>query len=440
MIRGLNQREQAAHVALERQLRQVGSTNSQKLRYYEGRNRVQPLAGTLPPEVIAQANVSVPYAAIVVDSVEERLNLVSLGEGFEPIFKANRLDTESSRVHLDALLFGTSFVRVERSANPSEPPVVITSHSALNTTAIWDSRQRQLTSALTYMDDRHAILDVIGSTIHLDRKDVSQPWRVIHRDDHGWQWLPVVRFVNKHRAGAMEGQSELSRAVRSAVDGACSVLLTMAANRIAYSSPQLLALGASPKVFTGPDGKPVSAWKTVTGRMLAIDRDEQGNLPEFKQLDVADPKPLIEQLNAYRQDLAAASGISVEHFGVSTSIPHSADAIRASEATLVRHARRCQGNFGQAWEDVANISLRMLGEDPSGFGISASWGDPETQTRAATADEVSKLVGSGTLPPRSRAVLDRLGFSRAQQDEILADLADAANSQSPQQDFMPLEA
>jgi hypothetical protein len=53
--------------------------------------------------------------------------------------------------------------------------------------------------------------------------------------------------------------------------------------------------------------------------------------------------------------------------------------------------------------------------------VSTKWRDPATPTRAASADEATKLIASGVLPPDSSVTYDRVGLSPAEQRQVEAD-------------------
>ena len=53
--------------------------------------------------------------------------------------------------------------------------------------------------------------------------------------------------------------------------------------------------------------------------------------------------------------------------------------------------------------------------------MSTKWRDPATPTRAASADEATKLIASGVLPSDSSITYDRVGLSPAEQRQVSAD-------------------
>ncbi len=144
-------------------------------------------------------------------------------------------------------------------------------------------------------------------------------------------------------------------------------------------------------------------------------------LHEFRP---APPTPYIEQIKAYSQLLAAESGIPAPYLGFVTDNPSSADSIRQQEYRLVKRAERRQKSFGLAWREVAYLALLLRdgGVDPQVFReVGVKWRDASTPTRAAAADEASKLIPIGVLPPDSTVTYDRLGLSPQEQQQLERD-------------------
>jgi hypothetical protein len=111
---------------------------------------------------------------------------------------------------------------------------------------------------------------------------------------------------------------------------------------------------------------------------------------------------------------------------VSTDNPASADAIRSSEASLVKKAKRKQRIFGGAWERAMRLALLVDGGALIGSAVTLPqgsermetiWRDPETPTVSQKADAAVKLVQAGLIHPET--ALEDLGYSptKIQQDK-----------------------
>jgi len=169
----------------------------------------------------------------------------------------------------------------------------------------------------------------------------------------------------------------------------------------------------------------VSQWTSIMGRLWNVPPNEDGlPAPDIKQFQPSSPAPYIDQVKGYATLLAAEAGIPPAYLGFQTDNPASADAIRAGEARLVKRAERRQAAFGRSWLEVGRLALLVRdGAVPDTFDatMSTKWRDAATPTRAAAADEATKLISSGILPPDSTVTYDRVGLSPAEQRQVAAD-------------------
>lgn len=406
--------------------------NKLKEAYYEGRQRVRMLGISIPP-VLQDIETVVGWPGTAVDVLEERLDwqgwTSDIGDpfGLDEIFTDNGLAVDSGLGHLDSLIYGTAFVMVAPGF-AGEPSPLVTVESPRRVTGEWSGRLRRLSSALS-IDEWHQqtkqptviSLYLPNETVTLDRS--RGDWQVADRDLHGLDRVPIVQLPNRPRASSVCGRSEITPAVRSYTDQAVRTLLGMEVNREFYSAPQRWVMGASESAFQDSDGNTRTGWEAIMGRVLALPRDEDGELPQVGQFTAASPMPYLEQVKGLAQLLAAESAIPASYLGFITENPASADAIRAAEARLIKRAERRQTVFGRAWREVALLALlvrdRSVPDEFSSVGV--KWRDAATPTRAASADEAVKLIGAGVLPADSPVTYDRIGLSAQEQRQIASD-------------------
>lgn len=405
--------------------------------YYEGSHRAKLLGISIPP-TFARVRTVIGWPGIAVDSVEERLDWLGWSGGadmgLDGVFADNGLGVESGVAHLDALIFGVGFVTVSAGLE-GEPEVLVAMQSPKAATGIFDQRARRLSAGMV----RIAAGDGggAGEQIEVLLPDqiirvvrAGQAWRVQDRQEHGAGQVPMVAMPNRRRTSRHSGRSEITRAVRSITDNAVRTLLGMEINREFYSSPQRWAMGADPSEFTREDGTLRTGWEVLLGSVWAIGRDEDGNSPTVGQFAPASPAPYVDQVRALSQLMAAEAACPEHYFGFVTENPSSADAIRAGEARLVKHAERRQGQFGQAWMQVGRLAARILGEDRPDFNrvVSCRWRDAATPTRAAAADATVKLVGAGIMPAAADVTLEMAGLGADEIQRVQAERATAAPS------------
>jgi hypothetical protein len=138
---------------------------------------------------------------------------------------------------------------------------------------------------------------------------------------------------------------------------------------------------------------------------------------EFQEAALTNFVSAIELLTGH---IAALSGLPPHYLGLSSDgNPASADAIRSSEAALVKRAQRKQRVFGGSWERVMRLALRVQDPQlpPGAEAMETIWGNPETPTVAQKVDAAVKLDGMG-MPFRQN--LEDLGYTPTQIERIQA--------------------
>ena len=437
LVNGLSDDENDLINAMVNHLSVYEPSNALKLAYYEGEQTTQLFGIAIPPN-FSNVKAVAGWGGTAVDVLEERLDWYGWrGDGdlfgLPDVYAANNLALDSSKAHLDALIYGTSFA-VVGSGDAGEPNPLVTVHSPRSMTGIWNARARRLDAALSVVTDNgtavEATLYLPDETVVVSRAQAGGRWIVEDRDRHRIGRPLVVQLENRARNDVI-GRSEISKAVRYYTDAAVRTMLAMEVHREFYQAPQRYALGVSAEDFTSSDGTVRSGWETVMGRVWAIDRDDNGDLPQVGQFTPASPTPYIEQVKTLAQLLAAELGIPAAYLGFQTDNPASADAIRAGEARLIKRAERRQQAFGHSWMEVARLALLVRdGRVPQGFesAVSPRWRDAATPTRAAAADEAVKLIGAGVLSPDSPVTYDRLGLDPDEQRQLAADKRRAAGT------------
>jgi Phage portal protein, SPP1 Gp6-like len=141
----------------------------------------------------------------------------------------------------------------------------------------------------------------------------------------------------------------------------------------------------------------------------------ENDAAKFGQLNAADLAGYEASVRVLLSQIAAVSCLPQHYLGVMHDNPASADALRASEASLTARAEARQQTFGRAWEQVARLMIAVRdGRDPNMIdGIRVQWADAATRSVAQEADATVKLFAAGLLP-RDYA-LSKLGYS---DDEI----------------------
>jgi hypothetical protein len=393
--------------------------------YYLGEQLIRNLRIAVPQELEFLRTI-VGWPALAVDPYVERLQAdcfrqttATDGDDYlSEIMDANGFAAEQALAYTDALSMRMAYWMVGSPDEPGEPPV-ITVESPLNMSVLWDLRGYLPRAAMQeYVDEdnlsRGALL-VPGKTVHLAQDDDGD-WVVTDRDDHGFDFVPVIRMANKARTNNRNGYSEITPAIRSITDAACRTLLGLEIARERYSVPQMILLGAAESSFQNADGTPKTAWETYITKLLALERDENGDLPEIQQATVYDPATFTKLLDWYASAMAGMVAATPQDLGLYTQgNPSSAEAGVVAENRRDRRAVRMQNQFGVDLIKVAQMAVRFdnKGQLPERYDrLAVDWNPVTMETPAVTSDAITKQIAMGSIPPTSDVTLKRLGYSQ----------------------------
>lgn len=395
--------------------------------YYEGKQTLAYMA----PELMRELNqrlrqLVINWPRLCVDALEERLDV----EGFRfsddteadsdlwGIWQANDLDEESQLGHVDALALRRSFVIVGANEADEQNPL-ITVESPLEVYAERDPRTRQVVAAVKRWEEdvpnsesvKHATLYLPGLTTWYVKKDGTWvPDPDILPDSTGLDVPPVVPLVNRARVRDRGGVSELADIIPVS-DALCKIATDMMVSSEYHAIPRRWAAGLTEEDFVGPDGTKTS---TLTARIGAMWLSENPET-KFGQFAEADLKNFHDTIDTLARVVSGLTGLPPHFLGYVGGEPISADAIRASEARLIKRAERRQRAFGGSWEDVMRLAMRIRGGGSlptNSARLETIWRDASTPTLAQTSDAVVKLHSEGLLP--DEMAWEMMGFSQTQ--------------------------
>jgi hypothetical protein len=433
---GLSDDEQRLVTGLSNKLTYLSTDMLIRDAYYNGTQRLQDLGISIPAQ-LAGVRTVVDWPRICVDPLVQRAvvdgfrmpGATDVDEELQQHWQANDLDAEAPLAFLDAMVFARGYFIVGSPDRPGDSPLV-TVESPLNLSMTWDPRTRKPTAAYqAYEVDGiyRAVLYLPNVTISMSRESLTAgDWTVDDRDEHNFGEVPVVRLVNRARTAQREGRSEITPAIMNTTDSACRSLLGMEIAREVYAIPRLAILGANESDFQDPAGQPKTALQMAMTKILAFERDEDGQLPTLQQLTAFDPSVFTRIIDEHAQLMASYTGFPPSYFGLtSTANPASADAIRVAENGLVRRAEAVQQQFSGPLEDVMRLVWRFANggaEVPAEMQrLETDWEPAATLTLAGTTDALFKQSQMGAVPPTSDVVLKRLGYSAVERQRLEVD-------------------
>lgn len=393
--------------------------------YFNGEQIVRDLGISIPPQLKALHTV-IGWPRIGVESLEERLDLEAFrwadgsdSSGLDEIAESNDLYDEASLAHLDALTYGREYVAVG-SGEDGDPPL-ITFESPLDMTLFWDARLRIATAAL-----RESVQDGVRiASLYLQDQTVyaaetRDGWEVFDRDIHNLGMVPVLRMANRQRTADRVGKSVITPEVMSITDAACRRLMGIEVGAEFFQAPQRYILGASEQAFQDAEGNPKGAWETYIGRVLALERDENGDVPTVGQFSAHDPSGQTKIIDLYARIMASQLSVAPHVLGYSSDNPASADAIRYADNRQIKKAERCIRRFSGTHRDAMRLALWFRdGEPPpKERRLECVWRNPATPTLAAQVDAATKLVQAGVLPADSDVVLEMVGLTEDQRRRV----------------------
>lgn len=399
--------------------------------YFNGEQLVRNLGISIPPQLQGLHTV-IGWPRIGVEALEQRLDLEAFkwSDGsddteLQEIADANDLFDESSLGNLDALVYGRSYMTVgSGECGTGDCPPLISFESPLDMTIDWDARLRMPRAALRecdYQGERMVVLYLPDQTVSA----IESPdgWVVVDRDPHQMGIVPVLRLANRQRTADRIGHSEITPEVMSITDAACRRLMGIEVAAEFFGAPQRYLLGVSESAFQDAEGNAKSSWETYIGRILALERDEDGNVPNVGQFPAHDPSGQTKIIDLYARIMATQFGLPPHMLGYTSDNPASADAIRSAEGMLVKKAERRIRRFGATYREAMRLALWVRhGEPPDkAQRIETVWRNPATPTIAAQTDAAVKLVQANLLPADSDVALELAGLTEHQRERVAAE-------------------
>lgn len=435
----LSEDEQRLVAGLSTKLSMQAFHMMERVAYYEGTQRLANLGISIPSR-LASVRTVVDWPRVCIDPLIPRAVVdgfrmpgsTDVDSEFSEFWQVNDLDAEAPLSFLDSLICGRGYMVVGSPDRPGGVPL-ITVESPLNMAMNWDPRTRRPTSVFqSYQAEGifRAALYLPDKAIYMSRDEASG-WIVDVVDEHNFGDTCVRRLPNRQRSSDREGRSEITPAIMATTDSACRTLLGMEIARELWSVPRVAILGASESDFMNADGSAKTGLEMSMSKMLAFERDEEGNVPSVMQLTSYDPSVFTRVLDEHAKLMASYTGFPPAYFGQTADAnPASADAIRVAENGLVRRAQQCQNQWSGPLEDIMRLAWRFANdgaEIPAEMmRLETDWEPAETPTPAGTTDAITKQVATGAVPATSDVTLKRLGYSAVERDRLEIDRQQAA--------------
>jgi hypothetical protein len=397
----------------------------------------QPLAFLSPESKKALGNrfgrIASNIPKLAVTSLAERLRVSGFhGADVWDDFLRSDLDQLGPIVHREALTLGQSFAIVWATAQGNP---VVTVESAEQVAVKRDPVTRQVIAAVKRVRTKtttEAWLYLPDSVAHYRANSSGAStagFNLVETLDNPLGVVPVIPFTNTDRLLDEDGISEIED-LKPLVDGLNKALADMAVALEYSARPRRWATGIELTERPVLDGEGIPVLEDGEPVMEVVNPIPEGNRAmiseaadaRFGQLDGADLQGFRTAIDVFLSQIMAVSALPSHYVGILANQPASADALRASEASLTARAEARQLTFGRSWEAVARLMYAIRrGIDPDGVTVRVVWADASTRSVAQEADAAVKLFQAALLSRES--TLTRLGMTS---DEIETEMDRAA--------------
>lgn len=443
----LTHEEQRILDALVNQWNDRRAGNLTRAHYYDSKNAVQNLGIAVPPYMMKLDSV-LGWPAKAVDGLGNRIvfeNFVLPGADLNStplpeLLDANYWELLVPQGITSTLLHGTAFITTTMGdTEAGEPEVIIGFRDALTATGLFDPRRRELSCALSIIETSedgrtptNMIVYTPFSVLFLEQRP-NGTWDVQKRS-HSLGRVPVEPVVYRPRIGRPFGTSRITRPVMSITDAAMRTVVRSEVGAEFFSAPQRVLLGADERAFMDEDGKLLSQWEAIIGRVWVVPpfegEDGQLHQPSVQQMPQVSMQPHTDQLRSFAMQLAAETNLAVGSLGIIQDNPSSADAIYAAKEDLLLDAESAHRSIGVGLNRAARNAVEIAEdrEVPELAALRSRWRDPSTPSRAASTDAVTKQIAAGVLPPDSEVTWELLGFDQTTIERLKADQRRARGS------------
>lgn len=396
--------------------------------YYNGN---QPLAFLSPESKTALGNrfgrMASNIPRLSVTALTERLQISGFSDQLLWVdWLRNDMDLHSNVAHREALLLGDSYAMVWADAF-GRPKVTV--ESAKQVSCLFDPETREITAAVKRWETEvttEAILYLPNTITHYRANHTGAVlgFEVVKEIPNPLGVVPVVNLRNSDLILDDYGTSEIDD-LMPLVDGLNKSLVDMMTTSEFVGRPRRWATGIEleEKPVIDSDGNPVldDDGEPVLEAVNPIPEGNRAMISEnheakFGQLAASDLAGYEASVRIFLGQIMAVSTLPAHYIGIFTDNPASADALRASEASLTARAEARQETFGRAWEKVAKLMIAIRDQVPLEVidDVVVFWSEAGTRSMAQEADAAVKLFEANLLP--RGFTLRKLGYS---DEEIL---------------------
>ena len=385
---------------LIQQLAFYGSKVREKYDYYDNSQTTSNVGIALSNNMRRKIKPGVGWAARSVTSITSRLNF----EGFSnDRLSINKLLEKAGGISafnqskIDALIAGCSFIVISEINGEYK----LIPFNALEATGVVNQNTGELECGLAvtewlYGDQIPKIYSdyqVWPKTYYLFTKKYTASFingELVEVVNNPINKPLIFQITYRQSIHNPLGQSRISRASRRIIDEVVRLKQRYDIAAEFYSAPRDYING----LMTG-EGEEKPSIETALGKIMTIEKDEDGEKPEIGRLPQMSMSQFEDQKKGLARDFCAETSLPLRALGYDTSNPTSAEALSAMMDDLLLIVKDCQREMGVEFKNIA-IALEMLINNTSklpenALSIKPEW-SPYTQIDiGATGDALYKL-------------------------------------------------
>lgn len=401
--------------------------------YYDAHRPFKDLGISVPVQLQnSDAALGWPSKAIHSRTRKHAFEGFSLNGEIDPfdvneILARNQFDLELLQGFSSAYKHSFSLVSsVAGDVSAGDPAVIIRAHDAEWSTGLWDQRRRELACAVVFTASDDAGNPTAGTVFYRHGTfAVSQENGVWRADQVGRDFgrVMVELLPNDPQIGRPFGRSMITREVRYLTDAAVRTLVRGEVSAEFFASPQRWVLGADEAAF-----KDLGKWSAVTGRVLGLSNNEEGEKPEVGQFPQMTMSPHWEMYRQLAQNFCAATNLPQSAVGIYADNPASAEAMQAAEAQLAEDAEYQWRVFKPALLRLHQNVLLLRGEfsaaadlPAESWSVNVNWTPARYVSPQAASDFAVKAVGADPALGGTTVLRRRLGLTQGEIEELQAE-------------------
>jgi hypothetical protein len=211
--------------------------------------------------------------------------------------------------------------------------------------------------------------------------------------------VPIFHFGNNADIGSF-GKSELSNAI-PIQDALNKSVLDMLVAMEFSAFRQRWATGI--EIEYDEEGKPVPPFVSGSERLWTVENPET----KFGDFEATDLEQFLKVKDGFRIDVACVTGTPLHYFLLTgAAFPQSGISIEKLESRFINKINDRQESFGQVWEDLMSLALRIEGKGQN-IRLFAEWEDPAPLSEKEMLDN---LVVKQELGVSDEQLLTEAGY------------------------------